>query len=96
MYSGRTVKPGEPLWLEDDREVADAVLLLDAETCPRCGTRDDEWQDEKGEPYVPEYKATERKCWGCVAIESKQAEVESRQPPQRRGIYVRLRRVLSW
>lgn len=37
MFLGRVVEPGEPLWLDEDRDYALALHWLEAETCSGCG-----------------------------------------------------------
>lgn len=55
-------------WDSDDRDKAITWHLRQAETCPRCGTRPDEWEPERGgrrHAYVGEI----RQCTGCVVKE---------------------------
>jgi hypothetical protein len=45
---GRVVRPGvDPEWTQVDREYALAWTALKAATCATCGTRHDEWQDDR-------------------------------------------------
>lgn len=37
MFRGRVVGPGEPLWLDSDRDEALALQAVEAAECPGCG-----------------------------------------------------------
>lgn len=63
MFLGRPVRPGDPQWLPTDRELALAWQRNKAQTCAGCGTRADEW-DEDREAYISD----QHYCPGCAAL----------------------------
>lgn len=78
MLLGRVVEPGEPLWLDSDRAEALAYMNhLDverAERCPDCGTKPEDWVDERGrdlaEPALIVDISAVTSCPGCKAVEA--------------------------
>ena len=42
--------------------------------CPQCGTREDDWVDADGDSQEA-YVGMSHKCFGCVEIAHKQAEI---------------------
>lgn len=52
-------------WSSSDRDKAVWWMLRQRETCPRCGTRPDEWTPAKG-GHRRAYIAQIRTCEGCV------------------------------
>lgn len=72
LFLGRPVPaPGEPLWLEDDRSWALALLELEADVCPSCGHPTSESHDPGAEGA---YVAEAVRCWACYAAETRAAE----------------------
>lgn len=62
-------------WDSDDRDKAIAWHLRQAVTCPRCGTRPEEWDPDRGgqrHAYVGEI----HRCAGCVVKERTEAAPE--------------------
>ncbi|MEV4437481.1 hypothetical protein AB0K09_00440 [Streptomyces sp. NPDC049577] len=59
---GRTVAPGEPVWLEDDTMLAVEWQRLQDETCPGCGHLLSESMDE-----ATEYDVQSLTCFACQA-----------------------------
>lgn len=72
-------------WDKDDRDKAIAWQLRKMATCPRCGTRHEEWEEDHN-AYVGE----ERQCRGCEVRERTEAAIPKDDP--RRGVYVTLRK----
>jgi hypothetical protein len=89
VFLGRVVGPGEPQWLDADRNKATWWMIHQQSTCPECGTRPDEW---KGDPhaYVPE----QHHCRGCEVMAQGQADLERMYKGKqvRRGTTMRLKR----
>ena len=70
VVRGRVVEPGDPLWLPDDLDAATAfeewLITERAEHCHRCGTRPDDWNDDRGiRRRVPPYVTKIVDCPGC-------------------------------
>ncbi len=62
------VEPGEPLWLDDDRAWALALLQVEADS-HTCGQPLSETlKAENGEAYTVDVKGT---CAACYALEAK-------------------------
>lgn len=74
---------GEPMWTEDDTDVALAWLRDQRERCPRCGSTPGDWPvDEKGrllpDPPLDAYVHT---CIGCDVVAGRYEEMgKSRNP----------------
>lgn len=64
VFLGRVVKPGEPLWLADDRWWALALLEAESGLCGDCGQPLHESTHADNE-Y--EYDAAVSRCHGCAA-----------------------------
>lgn len=62
--------PGEPLWHDEDTDLAIALDVSRDGVCDRCGTHRDEWVDPStGRDFrVPPYVARESQCPGCHVI----------------------------
>ena len=65
---------GDGTWTGLDRDKALAYAAYQRGVCPQCGTRDSEWEDERGN-YVDAYVAVSHKCLGCEEIAMKQREI---------------------
>jgi hypothetical protein len=67
-------------WLASDRDKAIWQFLRERQTCPHCGTRDEEWLDDTGKRKQA-YIAHLIECEGCVVKErgEKEFEVELRE-----------------
>lgn len=66
IFLGRPAPaPGEPLWLDDDRDWAIALHLVEADTCDGCG-------QPRSESVLPEnefaYSVTPIRCHSCAAL----------------------------
>lgn len=65
MFLGRIPRRGEPLWTDDDRDWAMALLAYEADQCPGCG-------QSRAETTLPEnedaYTAAAIRCHGCKAV----------------------------
>ena len=63
---------GEPLWLEDDRAWAIALLQVEAETCRGCGhplSETTAYVKKNGRKFpAHSYKASRLVCMACDAI----------------------------
>jgi len=62
---GRAVRPGEPLWTEEDRAFALALLVHESEQCSGCGRPRGETTDPKMDGM---YRAVAMRCHGCAAV----------------------------
>lgn len=57
---------GPPEWTDEDRAKATAYERWLASHCPRCGTREDDWQEDDGSiRREPEWEPVVRGCHGC-------------------------------
>ncbi|MFE7509755.1 hypothetical protein ACFU8I_00715 [Streptomyces sp. NPDC057540] len=63
MFLGRVVADGEPLWLDEDRAWALALLDVEANQCPDCGQPWDEATDKDNEFA---YQAQLILCHACT------------------------------
>lgn len=71
-------------WDSDDRDKAIAWQLRRMSTCPRCRTRDDEWEHDHHA-----YVAEKVRCRGCEVREAAEASLTQEDG---RGAYVTLRK----
>jgi hypothetical protein len=62
VFLGRLVQPGEPLWLDDDRDWALALTEYENDICDGCG-------QPRSQTTAPEaeyaYRAVAIRCHGC-------------------------------
>lgn len=84
---GRIVGPNDPLWLDSDREKAVWWATYQAQTCPDCGTRPDEWTDDPN-AFAPEPHF----CRGCEVAAQGNDHLEKHKKSYRRGTTMRLKR----
>ena len=75
-------------WDTDDRDKAIAWHLRQADTCPSCGTRPEEW-DPKRDGHQWAYVAEPRRCRGCEVRELGEA---SQPKDAGRGVSIVLKR----
>lgn len=72
-------------WDPDDQDKALAWMIAQNEVCPRCGTRNEDWVDERGHYRMPPVmEAIPIRCYGCAETD----RVEESIPKEQRGIYV--------
>jgi hypothetical protein len=76
-------------WSQDDRDKAINYHLWKRAACSTCGTRQEEWDPERGGDRHA-YSAVLGHCRGCQEIESKREQMKS--GPQIRGTYLALQR----
>lgn len=79
MFLGRTVGPGEPMWLEEDRAWALALLAYEADRC-ECGQSRAESTTREAEFT---YRAEAMRCHACKAAAEAAEGVSDRT-----GLYV--------
>lgn len=93
FLGGPVPKPGEPLWLESDRDFAVEFEAYQRGVCRSCGTRDEEWRDPetKREKDPPPYVAEPIRCAGCVAVADATKEVRRSLHGDAAGVAVFLR-----
>lgn len=66
IFLGRPLPgPGEPLWLDEDRDWALALLEVEADTCPGCGQPLSESTHSDNEFA---YTASASRCHSCAAM----------------------------
>jgi hypothetical protein len=93
---GRVPKPGEPYWLDSDRQ---KVLERQADLrdhCGSCGQRRSDWLDEKGkELRDPPFEVAEFLCPACEMRDSYVADMRERDKdgPTRHGVHLYFRRL---
>jgi hypothetical protein len=59
-------------WSDDDRAKAIWSHVRARQTCARCGTRDEEWDPQRG-GHRRAYTAEAHVCRGCEAVEARSA-----------------------
>ena len=78
------VGPGKPQWLDTDRGYALSWTRNKAETCPGCGTRADEWNDDE-DAYIGD----QTHCEGCARLAQEQGNIPKDAEGQPRpGVHV--------
>lgn len=75
-------------WPELDQDKAIALVRVEADTCPGCGTRPEEWEPAQGGDRNA-YVATVHVCPGCQARGDAEREMQ-RRDDQSSGRYVAL------
>lgn len=63
MLGGRIVDPGEPLWTQEDTDLAVALTEIEGERCPGCGHSRVESMNPDNEF---DFVATPAKCHACA------------------------------
>lgn len=64
-------RPGlDPLWTQQDRELAMAWTMRQARTCSSCGTRPEEWTEDRNA-----YTWKHRHCPGCEVLDQGKSQV---------------------
>lgn len=84
MFLGRVVAAGEPLWTEDDRDWALALLEFEADRC-ECGQPRSESMTIEADSG---YRAEKLRCHACKAI----AEASERWADDSAGLFIRIRK----
>lgn len=80
MFLGRVPAPGEPLWTDEDRGWAMALLEYEADICSGCGQPRSQSTLAKNEFR---YEAEALRCHGCKAVA---VESENWSGPNARGL----------
>jgi hypothetical protein len=63
-------------WDEEDQDKAIAWSIEERSRCSRCGTKPQDWLDERGRVLEPPpYRATDRRCYGCATLDSHREEI---------------------
>jgi hypothetical protein len=75
-------------WSEFDQEAALAWQQRQATRCPSCGTYEDEWRSEDGQPIPKPWVASAHLCLGCQQLDGKRRDPAIQQAPD--GMSVRL------
>ena len=76
--------PGEAEWTENDRLKVLAYMQWKGSICPNCGTRNEDWVDERGRLLdEPKYEAATYKCYGCEQLDMLREQIPSGQ----KGVY---------
>jgi hypothetical protein len=80
-FLGRVPDPGEPRWLDEDRDVAVGFERWSTGICPGCGLHRLDWLDERDETW----KGTIEVCHGCVEIGDTRATIPKKVSDERRA-----------
>ncbi|MGW4505688.1 hypothetical protein ACWENO_13715 [Streptomyces sp. NPDC004436] len=64
MFLGRAVAPGEPLWLDEDRDWALALAEVERDSCPDCGHP---WSEASASESEDQYDVALLRCHACAA-----------------------------
>lgn len=87
VFLGRPVPAaGEPLWLEEDRNWALALLQVEAEQCPGCGQP---WAEASDRENEFAWRAEIARCHACAAGHRAVANHE-KAGGDTRGLHVRV------
>jgi hypothetical protein len=78
-------------WDLDDRDKALWWLIHKRQACPNCGTRPDEWDEDRGGD-MHAYEAQPYHCRGCEVQAQGEEWFEKHRTQMRRGTSMRLRR----
>ena len=81
--------PGEPLWLDDDRDWVLALLDLEADACSGCGQPRSESMDRDGEFA---YVAEPIRCHACAALARASRDFTESNPTAGDGLNFTVRR----
>jgi len=85
VFRGRVVAPGEPVWLDADRDEAVALLTVEADTC-ECGEpREQSMAMESDGAYAAEVVV----CHACAAL-SRAARKFGEDHPKQGGVMARI------
>lgn len=87
IFLGRVQAAGEPLWTDDDRQWALALLEYEADLCPGCGRSRTETTHPDADGG---YEGTAIRCHGCAAV-ARMSELHSKAPHDPRGLYISVR-----
>jgi hypothetical protein len=78
-------------WDADDRDKALWWLIHQRGTCPTCGTRPEEWDEDQGGD-LHAYVAEPHQCRGCEVLAQGEEWFEQNRKQLRRGTTMRLMR----
>jgi hypothetical protein len=88
VFLGRVVEQGEPLWLDEDRAWALALLEAEANACPDCGQPWDVATDKANEF---EFRAHLIRCHACTAS-AKAVQAYQDKNGSTHGVHVQIER----
>jgi hypothetical protein len=80
------VAGGEPLWTDEDRDWAMALLAVEADRCEGCGHQRSESMSIKADSG---YRAEKARCHACKAI----AEASERWADDSKGLFINLSKI---
>ena len=84
MFLGRVVAPGEPLWTDEDRGWAMALLEYEADICSWCGQPRSQSMAAENEFR---YESQALRCHGCKAV-ARGSEPFSKPDSDTRGLMI--------
>lgn len=90
QFAGRAVYPGDPAWLDDDREAVLDWLEKEASRCERCG-QDTRESMKLENAYT--YRAKGLRCHSCYAIDAEAAQLTRSKPGPMAGIRFQVTKV---
>lgn len=89
MFTGRAVAPGEPMWTDEDTDLA---LEWQAEKNLRCGSCGHPLDESTDADNARAYQAHEVVCYGCMVIDLRRKAL-SEQESDMAGRHVYARKV---
>lgn len=92
VFLGRIPRRGEPLWTDEDREWALALLAYEADLCSGCGQSRAETTDEDNEFS---YTAQALRCHGCAAV-ARGSEPFTAPGADARGLLIAVTKTRRW
>lgn len=84
VFLGRIPRRGEPLWTDEDRAWAIALLEYEADLCSGCGQPRSETTEAANET---KYTTTALRCHGCAAV-ARESEHRSGPLDDRKGLLI--------
>lgn len=88
VFLGRVVRPGEPLWLSEDRAWALALLEVEADCCPECRQP---WGEATARENEEDYRAELIRCHACTAS-AQAVKAYQDKGGQSEGLHVHIKR----
>ncbi len=80
--------PGEPMWLEEDRQWAMALMDVEADTCKDCGQP---WGEATAQENEFTYKADLIRCHACTTATKAVSQYQN-QGGDGRGLHVSIKK----
>jgi hypothetical protein len=87
VFLGRVVQEGEPLWLDEDRAWALALLELEKNACPECGQP---WDVATSKDNEFNFHAELIRCHACTTSAKAVKAYQDRNKGSAEGLHVHI------